>query len=160
MERAHANWMIYVTLTLALIAHLLPLPFEWRLFRPPLVELTLCYWALALPHRVGILTSASVGLALDLVEGSPAGAQALGLVLSTLMILLNYQRIRQFDLLQQTMTILMLIALARTVERWAHNLVGLPPTGLEFLLPLVSVPLLWPIVRTVFRAVRREWRVT
>ncbi len=159
MERAHANWVIYVTLAVALVLHLFPIPFDWRPFRPPLAELALCYWVLALPHRVGIITSATMGLALDLMEGAPAGAQSLGLVSSTLIILLNYQRIRQFDLLQQTATIVMLIALSRVVERWAHSLVGLPPTGGEFLLPLLGIPLLWPPVRWLLRDIRREWNV-
>lgn len=159
MERAQANWVIYATLLAALALHMLPLPLEWRLYRPPWVELTLCYWVLALPHRVGIISSALMGLAVDVVDGSPAGALSLGLVGSTLILLLNYQRIRQFDGLQQTLVVLMVVALARVIERWAHNLVGLPPTGSEFLLPLVAVPLLWPLLRSLLRELRRQWGV-
>ena len=159
MERAHANWVIYMTLVIALALHLIPLPFDWRPFRPPLAEMVLCYWVLALPYRVGIITSATLGLALDLLEGAPTGAQSLGLVFSTLIVLLNYQRIRQFDPLQQIMTIVMLIALSRVIERWAHSLVGLPPTGIEFLLPLLGIPLLWPPIFALLRDVRREWSV-
>lgn len=160
MNRAHANWVIYTTLLVALALHMLPFPFDWRMFRPPWVELTLFYWVLALPHRVGIISSALTGLAVDVIDGSPVGALSLGLVSSTLIVLLNYQRIRQFDVLQQILAVLMLVALARTTERWAHNLVGLPPTGAEYLLPLFSVPILWPLLRPVLRGIRRQWEVT
>lgn len=160
MERAHALWVIYVSLGVALALYVWPLPFEWRLYRPPLVELVLFYWILALPHRVGIITSALMGLAVDILEGSPAGALSLGLVFAALILLLNYQRIRQFDALQQTLTIVMLVALARVTERWAHNMVGLPPTGSEFLMPLVGVPVLWPLLRIILRDVRRQWGVS
>lgn len=159
MDRAQANWVIYATLLVALGLHMLPLPLEWRMYRPPWVELTLFYWVLALPHRVGIISSALMGLAVDVVDGSPAGALSLGLVSATLILLLNYQRIRQFDALQQTLVVLMLVALARTTERWAHNLVGLPPTGVEFLATLLAVPLLWPLLRSLLRELRRQWGV-
>jgi rod shape-determining protein MreD len=159
-QRAHALWVVHLTLALALIVHLMPLPLEWRLYRPPVVEVTLLYWVLALPHRIGVISAAALGAAMDIVDGGPLGAQSLGLVLAVIMVLINYQRIRQFDVLQQTGTIVLLVALVLVVRRWAHTVAGLPATGAEFLLPIVAVPVLWPLLRAVLRDLRRQWGVS
>ena len=71
MTRAHAVWVIYASLAMALLVTLLPLPMDWRGLRPDLVALALFYWALALPHRVGVATAFTVGVAQDLIEGAP-----------------------------------------------------------------------------------------
>ena len=63
IERTQALWVIYVSLGIALMTMLLPLPMEWRIVRPDFVALTLFYWVLALPHRVGVATA--IGAWLD-----------------------------------------------------------------------------------------------
>ena len=97
MTRAHAGWVIYASLVGALLFTLLPLPMDWRGLRPDLAALALFYWVLALPHRVGVATAFTVGVAQDLIEGAPLGLSSPGLMLATLLLLYNYQRIRQFD---------------------------------------------------------------
>lgn len=87
------------------------------------------------------------------------GSQSLGLVFAVIMVLLNYQRIRQFDVLQQIATMMLLIALVLIVERWAHNLVGLPLSGWSSLFPVLVVPLVWPLLRAILRDLRRQWSV-
>lgn len=159
MQQGRAIWVVYATLAMALWLHLLPLPLDWRAFKPPVVEVTLFYWVLALPHRVGVLTSAATGVLLDLLAGSPIGALSLGLVSATLILLFNYQRIRQFDPLQQTLAMTLLLALVCVVERWGQTLAGPVPAGSRFLLPAVAVPVLWPLLRAILRSVRRYWEV-
>ena len=63
MTRAHAVWVIYASLVGALLLTLLPLPMDWRGLRPDLAALALFYWVLALPHRVGVATAFTVGVA-------------------------------------------------------------------------------------------------
>jgi rod shape-determining protein MreD len=160
MQAPQATWVIHLTLALAVIVHLMPMPMEWRVYRPPFVELALFYWILALPHRIGVISAAALGAAIDVLDGAPVGAQSLGLVFAGIMILLNYQRIRQFDVLQQTATMMLLVALSLIVRRWAQTLAGLPPTGAEFLLPVLTVPIAWPLLRGLLRDLRRQWSVS
>ena len=73
MTKAHATWVIYLSLLVALLFMLLPIPMDWRFLRPDIAALVLFYWALALPHRVGVATAFALGIAQDLVEGAPLG---------------------------------------------------------------------------------------
>ena len=121
MTRAHAIWVIYASLAAALLFTLLPLPIDWRGFRPDVAALALFYWVLALPHRVGVATAFTVGVTQDLIEGAPLGLSSPGLMLATLLLLYNYQRIRQFDLLQQSLAILIFLLLSGGIEQWLRN---------------------------------------
>lgn len=159
MEQARSSWVIYLSLSCALIFMLLPFPLEWRIFRPDIATLTLFYWVLALPHRVGVTTAFFLGLGQDLIEGSPIGLSSLGLMVSVLVLLANYQRIRQFDGFQQSLMILVLLMLCSGSEQWLRNgieMPGLPWLGLVGLLCSMGC---WLIVREILRSLRRYYEV-
>lgn len=160
MIQASPRWVIPFTLLAALVVYALPLPFEWRWYRPEWPMLVSFYWSLALPHRVGIVSAAAVGFALDLLDGITLGLQATGMVASTLFLLLNYQRIRQFDGIQQSLVVTLLVALTLVIEQWLRNLLGIANVGLEFLYSLVLTALMWPIVRNLLRGLRRHYEVS
>jgi len=157
---ANARWIIFTTLFVCLLLSALPLPMTWSAFRPSWATLGLFYWVLALPHRVGVLSAALVGVLLDLIEGAPAGGQALGLVISTALLQLNYQRVRQFDIWQQSILIGLLISLSAVVERWIHGLLGFPAPGLLYLYPAGVSIFFWPLVREALRGIRRYYEVS
>lgn len=159
MIRARAIWVIYFTLFLALLVMLLPFSIEWRSFKPDIVALALFYWVLALPHRVGIATAFAVGLAQDLVEGAPLGLSSPGLMLAALLLLFSYQRIRQYDGLQQSGVVLVLLLLSTGVEQWLRNGAGVPVVPLSALLGLVVSMLCWMPIRTALRYSRRYYEV-
>lgn len=158
-NRSQSTWVIWVTLVLALILHAVQLPEPLRWYRPELPLLVLLYWVLALPHRVGVFTAAIVGLWVDLVDGSPLGALAIGSVAAALFVQVIYQRMRQFNLVKQSLIAAALVALALVIENWLQTAVGLPPQGPAYLLSaLVSVPF-WPVIRRFLRSLRRYYEV-
>ena len=159
MNRAHARWVIYLTLGAALVLMLLPFSVEWRSLRPDIVSLALFYWVLALPHRVGITTAFVVGISQDLIEGAPLGLSSPGLMLATLLLLFSYQRIRQFDPLQQSLVVLVLLLLSAGIEQWLRNGVNVPVMPLEALVGLVCSTLCWIPVRAILRQSRRYYEV-
>ena len=159
MNKAHARWVIYLTLGLALVWMLLPFSIEWRSLRPDIVSLALFYWVLALPHRVGITTAFAVGIAQDLIEGAPLGLSSPGLMLATLLLLLSYQRIRQYDLLQQSLVVLVLLLLSAGIEQWLRNGVNVPVMPLEALVGLLCSTMCWIPVRAILRQSRRYYEV-
>ncbi len=159
MRGPNASWVIWLTLFVALVLYVLPIPLNWRWYRPELPMLVLFYWSLALPHRVGIISAALVGLGLDLLDGAAVGALALGMAMSNLSVLLSYQRIRQFDGLQQSVVVGLLVALSLMIERWLQNLVGIGASGFGFLCPVPMSILLWVPVRNALRIVRRYYEV-
>ena len=159
MKNAHARWVIWSSLFVGLILYVAPLPLSWRWFRPELPLLVLFYWNLALPHRVGIFSAAVTGLTLDIINGSAVGALGFGAVISTLFILLNYQRIRQFDTVLQSVAMGLLVGLALIIERWLHGFLGMAGTGLGFVYSLPATILFWPLVRNSLRGLRRYYEV-
>ena len=138
---------------------LLPFSIAWRSLRPDIASLALFYWVLALPHRVGITTAFAVGIAQDLVEGAPLGLSSPGLMLATLLLLLSYQRIRQYDLLQQSLVVLVLLLLSAGIEQWLRNGVNVPVMPLEALVGLLCSTMCWIPVRAILRQSRRYYEV-
>ena len=81
------RWLLVPSLGVALLLTLLPLP-EWASeLRPPWVALTLLYWILAAPERVGVFWGWAMGLLLDVSIGTILGQHALSLaVMAWLMV--------------------------------------------------------------------------
>ena len=159
-EAAQGYWVILTSLLVALVLALVPLP-EWAVWaRPEWVALTLIYWCLALPHRVGIITALAVGLALDGLEGAVLGQNALALVVLALLCLVLYQRVRVFSLAQQSGVVFILVGINQLLCQWVQTLQGAGAQTLLFLLPALSSAIIWPLVLHYLRALRRHYRVT
>ena len=103
--------VIVVTLCVAMLLAILPMP-EWaRPFRPQWVTLVLLYWAIALPHRVGVGSGFLAGIVLDVLTGTLLGQHALGLSVVTFIAIQLHQRIRVFPFWQQSLGILVLLVI-------------------------------------------------
>ena len=159
MNRAHASWVIYLSLVAALLFMFIPVPLEWRILRPEIAALTLFYWTLALPHRVGVATACTLGLLQDLIEGAPIGLSSPGLMLATLVLLFSYQRVRQYDVAQQSFVMLVLLLLSSGVEQWLRNGIDIPVIPLSGMLALLLSMLCWIPVRSILRHSRRHYEV-
>ena len=134
---------------------------EWLQWaRPEWVALTLLYWCIALPHRIGIFTALLLGLLIDALEGAVLGQNAFSLTVPALCALLLYQRLRVFSLWQQCAVVFVVIGLHQLVGQWVQNLEGSGARSLLFLLPAVSSALLWPMMLQVLRSVRRYYRIS
>lgn len=158
-QRAQGYWVILVSFFVAYVLAVLPMPLWLQWARPEWVALTLIYWAIALPHRVGILTGLVLGVGLDALEGAALGQNAFALVVVALLCLTLYQRLRVFSLWQQAGTVFVLIGINQLVCQWVQNLEGVGARSLLFLLPAVSSALLWPLVLHLLRQVRRHYMV-
>src|SRR6056300_1346256 len=153
------SWLIIATIVASIVFYLVPLPFDWRWFRPELPLMVLFYWVLALPQRVGVFSAMSLGLVLDLLDGIAVGAIAAGSRVGVLVILLNYQRLRQFDALQQTFVIGLILAVVLIVVERLQNLLGFSSDGLRFLYSIPLSMLLWIPLRNLLRFFRRYYEV-
>ncbi len=152
--------VVVVSFLVAALLAVVPLP-EWLQWaRPEWVALTLLYWCLALPHRVGIFTALLLGVLMDALEGAVLGQNAFSLTVLALCALLVYQRLRVFSLWQQCGVVFVVIGLHQLIGQWVQNLEGAGARSLLFLLPALSSALLWPVVLQVLRSVRRYYRIT
>jgi len=159
MGRSRANWVIYVSLLLALMLSALPLPEGLQWWRPEWVPLVLLYWIVALPTRVGLGTAWVLGILLDVLEGSLLGLNALALTVVAYVMLLVYQRVRMFGWLQQWLFVFALVALYQLIVHWVKGSFGVSSMSLMFLMPALVSAVLWPALFMLLRGVRRGFNV-
>jgi rod shape-determining protein MreD len=151
--------VIMLTFLVAYLLAVLPLPQWLQWGRPEWVALTLIYWCIALPQRVGIATGLVLGLGLDVLEGSLLGQNALALIAVALLSLILYQRLRVYSLWQQAGVVFMLVGINQLICQWVQNLEDIRALPRLFLLPAFSSALLWPVVLHILRSLRRRYRV-
>ncbi len=152
--------IIILTFLAAYVLAVIPLPPWLQWGRPEWVALTLIYWCIALPQRVGIATGLVLGLGLDVLEGSLLGQNAFALVVVALLALILYQRLRVYSLWQQAGVVFMLVGISQLIGQWVQNLEGPSALPRLFLLPAFSSALLWPVVLHTLRGLRRHYRVS
>jgi rod shape-determining protein MreD len=158
--REHGYWVIWATFFLAFVLAVTPYP-AWLVWaRPEWLALVVVYWAIALPHRVGILTALSLGVLLDVLEGSVMGQNALSLGLVALLSQVLYQRMRVTSVWQQSSMVFLLVGINQLACQWVQNLQGVAASSLLFLLPAFTSALMWPAVLHVLRALRRYYEVS
>jgi len=159
-QTQHAYWVVVATFLAAYLLAVIPLP-AWLLWaRPEWMALVLVYWAIALPHRVGLFTGLILGVVMDVLEGAVLGQNALSLIVLALLSLTLYQRMRVYNLWQQAAMVFLLVGIHQLICQWVQNLQGVAAQSLIFLLPAFTSALLWPVMLHVLRAVRRHYQVT
>ncbi len=103
--------VIYSSFFIALILSILQLPIFLSIFRPDWVLLTLIYWTLAMPDKIGSFHAFILGLLLDLLLGSTIGMHAILLPCFSYVVATNFQKIRCFSMIKTTMVVGFLVFL-------------------------------------------------
>lgn len=159
--RTNSSFKVVVpTMVFALMLHMLPLPDWLRYVRPEFVTLVVMYWVLAMPERVGVTIAWCVGLLLDVTQGAILGQHALGLVIVTYILQLEYQRIRVFSLVQQALVVFVLLLIKQVMVLWVYGLVGHAPNLQLYFLPSLIGAIIWPWVYLFLRNLRRKFSVS
>lgn len=155
IDQPQGGIIIVMSVLLAMILMLMPLPDSIQYLRPEWVLLTLMYWAMALPHRVGIGYAWLVGLFMDLLMGGVLGILAFAYALVIYLVLHFHLQLRQFPLWQQALSLMSLILLVHVVTVVMTTKV----TGWQAWLPAVISTVLWPLIYMFLRGVRRTFHV-
>jgi rod shape-determining protein MreD len=83
MRSRSSWWILPLSLFVALLLTLLPMPPALQPLRPYWLALVLAYWVMEDPDRVGLGWAFVIGVVADLVVGTLLGEQALRLVVIT-----------------------------------------------------------------------------
>lgn len=150
------GWVLWGSLVCGLLLSVVPLPEMMQVGRPLWLAMLLVFWNLHLPHRVGMLTAWSLGIAADVLYGNLLGQNALVLTLILFMVQSLQRRMRMFPLWQQSMVLLVVFGLAQLVQLWLNALTGSRPPTLLFLLPAPVSALLWPWLCVALHWLRRR----
>ena len=158
MSRPRNGWVLPVSLLLALLLGLVPLPETLQPLRPYWLALVLEFWLLETPERVGPGFAFLLGLVADVAFGSLIGEQALRLVVLAFILDRFRARLRFFPLSQQAVTVGVLLLNDRVINAVIHVVVGVPqlPWG-YWLAPLVGM-LLWAPLHVLLDALRLRRR--
>ena len=154
MSRARVGWILPISISIALLLGLLPLPPMLQPLRPYWLALVLAYWVLEAPERVGLGFAFAVGVLADLLYGSLLGEQALRLVIMTFILQRFRARLRFFPLSQQALAIGVLLLNDRIVATAIHLTLGQPTLPWKYWwAPLLGM-LLWPPLFVLMDALR------
>jgi len=145
-----------ITVILALMLAISPLP-DWASpFLPSWVALTLIYWSMVAPENYSVGIAWIVGLVLDVAQGTLLGQHALVLSLVVYVTVKFHLQLRQFPLLQLTVTVFAMLALYQFVLFWINGVAGVNAPAVTYWGPMISGALVWPLLTLVLARVRRQ----
>ncbi len=146
MNRRGRLWLLPVSVLVALVLGLLPLPLAVQGLRPYWLALVVAYWVIEEPERAGLGLAFIAGLLADLAFGALLGEQALRLVIMAFILQRFRTQLRFFPLPQQALAIGGLLLNDRVVAAALHLMLGLPQLPwLYWIAPLVGMALWVPL---------------
>lgn len=151
---------IVITIIIALLLAELPLPAVIAPFQPEWVILVLIYWSMALPERIGVGSAWFTGLLLDVLRDTLLGQYALAFALIVFITSKLYQRIRNFPLRQQVISVFFLMLIYTSFGIWIKALTGVYVHYSMVFIPSLISALFWPVIYFILRNIRRTYHIT
>jgi len=143
MSRPRNQWLLPLSVFVALLLGLLPLPAMLLPLRPYWLALVVAYWVIEDPDRAGLGFAFAMGVLADLAFGGLLGEQALRLTVMAFILQRFRAQLRFFPLSQQALAIGGLLVNDRVVSAAVHFALGEPQLPWSFWwAPLLGM-LLW-----------------
>jgi len=156
--------LIFLTLFIALYVDTYLLTSGFQMWKPTFVLLTLIYWNMALPDRIGIMAALSFGIFVDLVEGSLLGLHGILFILITYVCQRFFYQFRVSPLWQQSFILFFLFILYKQVFALDFTNTNQELTNLSdlsffinSLLFALSSAFIWSPLFLTLRYYRRRW---
>lgn len=148
--------IIYLSLLAAFGLSLLPLPSFTLSFIPDWVLLTLIYWIIYLPNRIGLGTAWVTGLLTDILTNSLLGEHAMASVFVAYLALKFHRRIKTFSIWQQILLIIALLGTYRAILFWLQGMIQQPLNN-HYWFPIATGILVWPLIAVIFSNFNQKW---
>lgn len=145
---------IWGSLLFALALNLVPLGRAPAM--PDFLAVTLVFWAVHQPRRVGIFVAFLFGVVMDVHQGALLGQHALAYSLLGFFAIMIHRRLLWFSLPQQALQILPLFVAAHLVSLAVRMIAGGMFPGWQILIAPVAEALLWPVATFVLLAPQRR----
>ena len=145
---------VIVTIIVALMLMVVPLPDWATAFRPDWVALVLIYWAMMLPRTWSVGSAWVTGLILDVAQGTILGQHALALCLIVFVTVRIHLLMRVFPISQMTVTVFALLALYQFILFWINGVAGFPSPAISYWAPVIGSAIMWPVVSMVLNGTR------
>lgn len=147
------------SLFFALVLTVVDLPVWLETLRPAWVTLGVIYWCIAFPQWFGVASAWTAGLLLDVLLRSTLGMHGLGIATVAFFTIKLHQRLRIAPLLQQTVSVAVLVCTEYLIRLWVLGATGQPIPDLSYWLPVFSSALLWPLWRDFLMRVQHEFKL-
>ena len=151
-------WFIWGSLLAALALSMLQNMGLWgrAAWLPDLVAVTLVFWAIHQPQRVGVGTAFLLGLAMDVHQSALLGQHALTYSALGFLAIGIHRRILWFSVPSQAMQVLPLFVAAHALMSAIRLLTGDIFPGWSALLAPVIEAMLWPLVSVLLLLPQRQ----
>jgi rod shape-determining protein MreD len=143
-----------LTVVVALVLSVVPLPLWLTAIRPAFLVLTVMYWSIAMPRLGGIGLGFFSGLALDVFRGAVLGENALALATISYVAVREHQKIRLKPAFQQALIMLGALVVYECILFAIDGWTGHPMTSPLRWLHALTGALVWPLTSTVLDRVR------
>jgi rod shape-determining protein MreD len=134
---------LILSVLVALILTVLPLPPWLDVVRPAFLVLTVLYWSVNAPRAGGLALGFFAGLLLDVFQGPVLGEHALALSLITYIAVREHQRIRSKPAIQQALIVFAALILYEVVLFMIDGWTGHPVTSPLRWVHTVTGALIW-----------------
>ncbi|QQX79710.1 rod shape-determining protein MreD [Shewanella sp. KX20019] len=156
---ANGRWVVWLSLLVAMLFQIMPLPELVEAWRPDWLLLVIIYWAMALPHRYNILTAWMLGVMLDILLGATLGIRAFAMSVVVYVVVLHFQRLRNFPMWQQALLVATQVALYNLIVFWVQFVTDTASFDISLFYPAFSSLIMWPWLFWSLRRVRRLYKV-
>ena len=151
-------WFIVLTLLVALFANLLPLSGIALALRPDFLALVLLYWCIQEPRFAGVGVAWTVGLMMDVGDGTVFGQHALAYAFLAYAAEYFRRRVLRFPPWQQAAQVAVLLLLCAALVLLIRVVGGAPLPRWTYAVPPLVGALLWPFVSVVLQWPQRPQR--
>lgn len=152
-------WVIGLSLLIAALLQILPLPHALVWARPQWMYMVLIYWVMTTPYRIGVGIAWLIGILMDLLTGTLLGQQAFIYAAVAYLLITFHPRLAKFPLWQQALMVFILamlnLAMQYVILSLAHKSAG---AWTYWLSALTSV-VIWPWLFLVLQECRLRFRM-
>jgi rod shape-determining protein MreD len=151
--------LIPLSVMLALLLAIYPLPLAWSHYRPEMVCLVTIYWVLHRPEQLGVGFAWLVGFIQDVVEDGVWGGHAVALAFVAYVCLMAYRRLRIYSLAQQALWIFVFVGVHQVLVNWLQSLDGYGGQVRYLTISALATALVWPFLVMVLDFAQRRYRL-
>ena len=153
MDRTNLRFsgVILLSMVIAIMLTLLPLPDFLSVWRPDWIALTLVHWAIVMPKKISLVLAWFVGLLIDTLYGTVLGQHALGFVIVLYFSMRFSERINPLIIWQQVFMIAVVLSVYMLINLWILGVTGNSPNAWAYWLSLFGSIIVWPFWHGILR---------
>lgn len=141
------SWLaVFLSFIAAAVLEVVVLPDSLLMFRPEWLALTLIYWLLRHPAKVGISTAVVFGVVMDIISGTTLGIHVLAYSVTAYLVLSMHQRLKMFPVIQQSLVVFFLVSIHLMIVYILSMVLHDAEGGLSYLWLSLTSALMWPLV--------------